>query len=82
MFLVTLVWQVLPVESFSVENNNLIKNFAFFKDRPLNENNPNRNAYRLSHAHMKGIANQSTYFLATLVWASDRREEICLLCLR
>ena len=51
------------MESFLVENNNLIKNFAFFKDRPLNENNPNRNACHLSHAHMKGIANQSIYFL-------------------
>ena len=53
------------VECFSYKNNGLIKAFAFFTDKPLNENNPNWNAYGLSHAHMKEIADQSTYSRAT-----------------
>ena len=53
------------VESFSLDNNYLIKAAAFFKDKPLNGNSPNWIKYRLSRAHMKGIAKRSTYFRAT-----------------
>ena len=48
-----------------MENNGFIKAVAFFKNKPLNENNPSWVKYRLSRAHMKGIAKRSTYFRAT-----------------
>ena len=53
------------VESFSFENNDLIEAAGFSKDKSLNENNHNWVKYRFSHAHMKQIANKSTYFRAT-----------------
>ena len=53
------------VESFSLENNYLIKDAAFFKDKPQNGNSPNWVKYRLSRAHMKQITKRSTYFRAT-----------------
>ena len=59
------------VESFSFQNNNLINTARFSKDKPLNENNPNWVKYRLSHAHMKEIAEQSTYFRATCQFPID-----------
>ena len=59
------------VESFTYKNNDLFKAFAFFKDKPLDENNPNWNAYRLSHAHMKEIAEQSNYYRATCQFPSE-----------
>ena len=58
-----LVWTL--IESFSFKNNYLIRGAAFFRDKPLNENNPNWVKYRLSRAHMKQIAKRSTYFRAT-----------------
>ena len=53
------------VESFSLENNDFIKAVAFLKNKPINENNPSWVKYRLSCAHMKQIAYQSTYFRST-----------------
>ena len=53
------------VESFSLQNNFKVKSYAFFKNRPLNEHNPNWELYRLSHSNMKGIADVSKYFRAT-----------------
>ena len=59
------------MESFSYENSNFVKDVAFFKDNPQDENSPNWVKYRLSLAHMKEIANQSTYFRATCQFPVD-----------
>ena len=64
-----LAWTL--VELFSLTNNNLVKIASFLKDKPINENNPNWDNYRLSHAHMKQIAKQLAYFRATCQFPID-----------
>ncbi|PFX33985.1 hypothetical protein AWC38_SpisGene1206 [Stylophora pistillata] len=65
------VWTL--IQSFSLGNNNQFKSNGFSVDHPVNEegNTINWNAYRLSLAHMKSVADASTHLRVTCNFPAD-----------
>ena len=65
------VWTL--IQSYSLANNHQFKSSGFSVDHPVNEEGStvNWNAYRLSLAHMKSIADVSTHLRATCNFPAD-----------
>ena len=59
------------IQSYSLENINIFKNLALYKDSPQNQNNPSWLQYRLSKSQMQFIQQDSSKWRFTCAYETD-----------